>query len=182
MVCQDADGSNTDFFLGLDTGSGAVNRYGVKLTTGNSFIGETDIETISFNLKKRGTITGTTVHAVIWANQTDFANNTQVASSSNQEEVTTTDYGYVSFDFATPFTLTENAVYGIEQNSGTAYNDSNGVESQASSSTTVTGNVSVYHYGTNTVLTDDTMTLCETAITPVSSGVSLPPPIAWVNI
>jgi hypothetical protein len=138
-TCEIADGSDYGF-LGHDSVSGLINTLGFNPQTGNSFIGET-VTTFYLYLKQTGSPTGN-VRAEIF----DASNSSLVASDTiiDSDADLTSSFVKIGFTFSSAFTVTDDFTYAIKGSGTNNWNDSNGVDCQFSSGTTITGNQSKY--------------------------------------
>jgi len=145
--CQTVE-TEYDSYLGQNTGLGTIVRIGIRVTSGNEFIGE-GFTSIEFALEKRGSPTGDIICKIYAAD-----NSTVSATSDDTIDSSTLTDSMVNykFTFGSTQTVTQDYHYIVMADGTNNFDHTNGVKPQVNDSATVTGNNSTQYTSTGTVI------------------------------
>ena len=137
-----------DSYLGQNTGQGNIVRIGIRVTSGNEFIGES-FTSIEFALQQKNSPTGNIICKIYAAD-----NSTVSATSSNTIDTETELSGSmtnIEFTFGSTQTVTQDYYYIIMADGTNNFDHSNGVKPQVeddSGPASITGNNSTQYTST----------------------------------
>lgn len=141
-----------DSYIGQNTGgSGIIARIGIRVTSGNEFIGES-FSAIEFALEKRGSPTGNIICKIYAAD-----NSTVSATSDNTVDSSTLTGSMVNykFTFGSTQTVTEDYHYIVMADGTNNFDHSNGVKPQVedpAGGASITGNNSTQYTDTGNAI------------------------------
>jgi len=142
-----------DSYIKQDTGGlGNIIRIGIRVTSGNSFIGES-FTSINFALEQKGSPTGDIICKIYAAD-----NSTISATSSNKIDTETELSGSmtnIEFTFSSTQTVTEDYHYIVMADGTNNFDGSNGVKPQVedpAGGASITGNNSTQYTDTGNTI------------------------------